>query len=176
MRRLALVLAPLAFLLAFPPARADATPPEIAARVGQAQPVGAVSFSALGFKFYDARLYTEGGADFGWDRPFGLELAYTRDISGGLLVRATMRELRRMEGRKADHPELERKIAACFRSVGAGDRYVAVPAGRDGVDFWLNGRKTCALRHPGARDRVLGIWLSDDARDPALSRKLRGIG
>lgn len=176
MRRYLLAPALAALVIATAPLRAEALPPEISARVGQATPIGAVSFSALGFKFYDAKLYTPGGRAFGWEQPFGLELAYSRGISAGQLIGATMRELRRMEGRQGDHAAIEAQLATCFKGVSKGDRYVAIPAGRDGVDFWLNGRKTCELRHPGARERVLGIWLSDNARDPALSRKLRGQG
>lgn len=145
-------------------------------RAGLSAPgnVGQVTFRWLGLPLYRAALFTEEGADFTWQRPMALELAYLRNISRDNLLEATLTELERIEGRKPDLDSLLGKLRGCFRDVRKGDTFVAVARARDVLSFWLNGRKTCELRHTGVRERFLGIWLSDKSRSASLSRQLRG--
>lgn len=151
-------------------ARADL----VAAGISEAQNLGRVTVRWFGLPLYDAALYTERGARFSWQAPMALELAYRREISGESLVSATQNELERIEGPRRDHPAIVEKLSPCLRDVGPGDRFLAVARDVDRVDFWFNGRRICEVRHENLRKRFLGIWLSDDARSVALSRRLRG--
>ncbi|MEP3295640.1 MAG: hypothetical protein ABJO27_04025 [Pseudoruegeria sp.] len=153
---------------------AIAAPSEITKRLRAAEPIGEASFRLLGAELYRAQLFTEGGADFEVDQPYSLALVYERSIKGSTLIKATLREMRRMEGKRADHAEIAEKLNDCFQSVKEGDRYSAIPRGQSVVEFWRNGALRCSLSHPGIRDRIMGIWLSDQSRDPNLSRQLRG--
>ncbi len=163
-------------LLCLTVATGRAAPAEIEARVQAAKPVGTASFTLFGAELYRAALYTAGGRQYQADQPYGLVLDYKRNIRGGTLISATLREMRRIEGRKDDHKTIEAKLNSCFQTVGNGDRYSAIPRGSDAVEFWRNGALRCTLSHPDIRDRIMAIWLSDQARDPALSRQLRGRG
>ncbi len=171
MRELAALVVAVGLLVPGPvQARADL----VAAGIAEAQKLGRVTVRWFGLPLYDAALYTAGGARFSWQVPMALELAYRREISGESLVAATARELERIEGPQRDHPSILEKLGRCFRDVGPGDWFLAVAPAGDRVEFWFNGVRLCAARHPNLRKRFLGIWLSDEARSVALSRRLRG--
>lgn len=150
-------------------------PSEVEANLPKAELRGSAQLRWLGFRIYDARLFTSNAAAFDWSSPFALELDYKRGFSRKQLVSATGKELTRLEGDQPDQPEILQKLNTCFNTVEAGDRFVALGAAKDRVDFLFNGKRTCKLQHPNIRQRVLSIWLSDQARDPKLSRKLRGM-
>jgi hypothetical protein len=174
-RRVAMISG-LSLLLALPAAaQTQIVPQEVAASVNSAKERGRAQVRWLGLKIYTARLFTTDGEAFDWTRSFALELTYDRRFSAASLSRASGKELARLEGRQSDHPEILQKLAICYQDVKAGDRFVALGRAKDQVDFLLNGRQTCQLKHDNIRQRLLSIWLSDDARDPDLSRQLRGL-
>ncbi|PSL20230.1 chalcone isomerase family protein [Shimia abyssi] len=156
-------------------AHADVAP-EVAATLGQPAELGSGDFRWLGFKVYEAQLYTQQGKGFRWERPFALQLDYARKVRARVLLKASLEELERMEGAREDHLEIGAKLSVCFRDVRPGDRVVAAPKSADQLEFWVNGAQTCTLRHAGIRARYLGIWLSDQARDQSLAKRLRGAG
>ncbi|WP_372614103.1 chalcone isomerase family protein [Aquicoccus sp.] len=171
MRELAALLVMVSLLM---PGQGQARTDIVAAGIDGAQNLGRVTVRWFGVPLYDAALYIEGGERFSWQVPMALELAYRREISGERLVEATARELERIEGSRRDHPIILEKLESCFRDVAQGDRFLAVAQAGDRVDFWFNGARVCEVRHENLRKRFLGIWLSDDARSIALSRRLRG--
>lgn len=168
-----LAVAALAFGL---PGPAVAQTADLPPSLARSDVSGPVTYRLLGIPIYEAKLFKPRGEGFDWNRPFALQLQYAKTISGDRLLSATMSELRRMEGQKDDHAEIELALATCFRDVSSGDRYLAYAVGPDRVDFWLNGSKTCEAQHPGLRNRFLGIWLSDESRAQNLTRRLRGQG
>ncbi len=157
------------------PVAANTVPDDIKSQLQDPEKIGEVNVRFLGIRMYDAALFTKAGGTFQWSRPFALELTYARSFSRDRLVKASLSELERMEGERSDHQLIGSKLESCFRSVRASDRFVAIPEGRNQVKFYFNGRKTCALQHSAIRERLLGIWLSDTARDRRLSRLLRGL-
>ncbi|MQY44067.1 hypothetical protein GG681_15590 [Epibacterium sp. SM1969] len=136
--------------------------------------LGSASFRWLGVNIYDATLYTQSARGFSWNNPLALELIYKTGVSGKKLAGSAVIEISRLEGKPADHQEFMAKLRSCFRDVKTGDRYVAVSPAKNRVNLSLNGRRTCSVNHPGARERFLGIWLSPKSRAPKLSRRLRG--
>ena len=156
-------------------AQANVIASDIRAQLSAAERIGQVQVRFVGLRLYSAALFTEEGAPFNWSRPFALELKYARRFSRERLVSASMSELERMEGRRTDHSAIASKLKACFRTVKASDRFVAIPDGKNSVRFYHNGRQTCRLSHANIRSRLLGIWLSDRARNLHLSRNLRGL-
>lgn len=157
------------------PLHANTVPNDIQAQLKAPGKVGEVQVRFLGIRMYRAALFTKEGIPFNWNRPFALELKYARSFGKDRLVNASISELERLEGKRKDHAAIARKLGNCYRNVSASDRFVAVPKGRNSVQFFFNGRKTCSLNHAGVRERVLGIWLSDRSRDKRLSRVLRGL-
>ena len=171
MRKLALIAV---LLLAATPLRALDGAAVVAKVFGGAQMRGEATFRWLGLPLYTARLFTPGGGALSWANPVGLELVYARNISRQSLVDATVSELERLEGSRADHGVIGQKLVPCFRDVAEGDQFVATTTSADEVQLFFNGARTCRVSHENLGERFLNIWLSDNSRSPALSRQLRG--
>lgn len=163
-------------LLALPalPAWAEKGMNVITSAVPQAAPRGEVTMRWYGFRLYDATLFTPSGARFDWDKPVALRLIYARSIPKDAFLTATLAELERIEGPRADHSQIANKLVPCFRDAGSGDHFIAESETPNQVSLWFNGTKTCDLRHSQIRERFLGIWLSDRSRSVKLSKRLRG--
>lgn len=150
------------------------------ATVAQASPIqsalpdaelrGAATYRFVGLPLYEARLYTSGGAPLDWNRDFGLELKYLRNLSANDLVEGTLREFGRTGGALPVRIQLEQ----CFDDVRKGDSYLAVSEGQDGIGFWLNGKQTCQLSHPQIKTRFMALFLGDNTRSKTFTRKLKG--
>ncbi|WP_192965656.1 chalcone isomerase family protein [Phycobacter azelaicus] len=143
---------------------------------GLMQPVelGTATLRWLGIAVYRARLHTDGANSFDWSRPLALEIEYFRSIDREDLTESTRSEIERIEGAKADLDTLIGKLGTCFRNVGKGDVFTAVSVTPDSMALYLNGERTCNIRHAGVRKRFLGIWLSENSRCARLSAELRG--
>lgn len=155
-------------------ATAEPVPQDIASSLQSASQRGSAQVRWLGIPIYSARLFTPEARPFDWAKPFALELTYDRGFSKDRLVYATGKELARMEGEQADHPAILTKLQKCYRDVSSSDRFVALGAKQDEVQFSLNGTRTCRLQHTDIRKRLLSIWVSENSRDPKLSRRLKG--
>lgn len=155
-------------------AQAENVPQEIASALQSAAQRGSAQVRWLGIPIYSARLFTQDARRFDWASPFALELTYNRGFDQDRLVYATGKELTRMEGKQADHSAILTKLQTCYRDVSNNDRFVAFGKARDEVLFSLNGNRTCLLKHPDIRKRLLSIWVSEKSRDPKLSRRLTG--
>lgn len=154
-------------------AASSSTPaPEVKSLLGQPQEVGAGQFRYLGLKVYDAQMFAPKGQGFARDGAYALEIEYARKIRRKVLLNASMDELQRIEGARGDHVVIREKLTACYRDIRPGDRIVAAPKSADAVTFWVNGTQTCVLRHNGFRDRYMGIWLSDQARDRSFAQQV----
>ena len=136
-------------------------------------PLGRADMQIFGFRVYAAELRTQAGEAFDWSRPFELAITYDTDISARRLTAITADEMVRTGGDAP--PDLVTKLGACFADVDDGDRFVARPLGPDRVALRLNDGPDCTVEHPNATRRFFDIWLSDEARDPAASRRLRGL-
>ncbi|MCW9043973.1 MAG: chalcone isomerase family protein [Pseudopelagicola sp.] len=149
---------------------------EVTARdISNPMEVGAAEVRLFGFKLYDARLLTPGGQGFDPRKPHALELRYARSFDRDSLLKATRKEMQRIEGRGAGISLTMERLSTCFKDVSSGDRFKATALTADRLVFSLNGTPTCDVTAPRLASRFLSIWLSDKARDPMLSRKLRGL-
>lgn len=135
---------------------------------------GRVNFEVFGRPFFRAKLLTPDAAALDWQEPLALELFYQRTFFKPLLVWSTMVEFDRMEGAQDDHVSIRSDLGKCFKTVRAGDTYIAYAETPDRVVFWLNDELTCRLEAEDISRRFLSIWLSDQARDPGQSQVLRG--
>ena len=79
---------------------------------------GAATFRFIGFPLYEARLFTKSGTALDWNKDFGLELKYLRNLSEYDLVTGTMREINRTGAALPVRGQLEQ----CFEDVRKGDR------------------------------------------------------
>ena len=131
---------------------------------------GQATLRFLGLPLYHARLYTPGGMAFDWQKDLALELTYLRSLTEADLVNSTMREL----SRTGEPMPVQDQLVDCFDDVGEGDRYLAVSNGPDELLFWRNDRRMCALSYPRIKERFMAIFLGENTRSPAFTRKLRG--
>jgi hypothetical protein len=150
------------------PVIAHATP--VSSALPGAELRGEATLRFFGLPLYQARLYTPGGKALDWQEDLALELTYLRRLSETDLVTSTLRELSRTGASLPVKDQLEQ----CYDDVGKGDRYLAVSNGPDEVLFWRNDRRMCALSHPRIKYRFMAIFLGDNTRSPAFTRKLRG--
>lgn len=146
--------------------------PEVRTLLGEPEALGQGQFRYLGLKVYDAQIFAPDGAGFSNDGLYALEIEYARKIKRSVLLRASKKELVRIEGTRADHDEIIAKLSTCYRDIRPGDRIVAAPEGADSLGFWVNGVRTCTLTHAGIRDRYMAIWLSDKARDRRFAQQV----
>lgn len=138
--------------------------------------IGEAEVRLLGFKLYDARLLTSGGSRFDPAKPHALELRYARSFDRESLLNATRKEMERIQGSSQGVGPTIESLRPCFRDVASGDRFKATALAPDSLSFHFNGSQTCSVQAPSLASRFLSIWLSDKARDPELSRRLRGSG
>ncbi len=131
---------------------------------------GAATYRFVGFPLYKARLFTQSGAPLDWNKDFGLELQYMRNLTEFDLVESTMREFARLGSSVPVRGQLE----TCFDDVRKGDRYTAVSQGQNKIAFWLNGKRTCTLSHPQIKSRFMGIFLGENTRSKSFTGKLKG--
>lgn len=131
---------------------------------------GAATFRFVGFPLYEAQLFTKSGAPLDWNKDFGLELKYLRNLTEYDLVEGTMRELNRTGAALPVRGQLEK----CFRDVRKGDRYLAISKGPNQLGFWHNGNRVCTLSHPRIKNRFMSIFLGDNTRSKSFTRKLKG--
>ncbi|WP_237217411.1 hypothetical protein [Ruegeria lacuscaerulensis] len=131
---------------------------------------GTATYRYLGLPLYNGRLFTPGGAAFDWNKDFALELQYRRNVSKKVLINSTLDEMDRI-GRSAP---VRDQLEVCFKAVKKGDRYLAVSDGPNEVSFWLNGAKTCTMRHPGIKRSFMSVFLGEKSRSAAFTQKLKG--
>ncbi|WP_425046000.1 hypothetical protein [Primorskyibacter sp. S87] len=156
----------LTVLLSPAPALASA----IETAISDAELRGKAVFRFVGLPIYEARLFTPSGAPLDWSSDFGLELNYLRNLSGEDLVDNTMSELERI----GTPMPVQDQFARCFKDVRKGDRYLAVTRGQNKIGFWRNGSPVCTVSHPRISQRFMAIFLGDNTRSGAFTRKLKG--
>ena len=150
-------------------------PPEVAAAIPDAKPVGRATFSLLFWDLFEGSLWSNDGS-FSWEAPLALSLTYNTDFTAEELTDQTIDELDRLTNwSKVDLATFRSTIAPCMANVGSGDRFTALSAGADTVQLFLNGKAKCQLNQPGLRRAYLQIWLSEDSRFPSKSRQLTGL-
>ena len=142
----------------------------VATALPGAEQRGQATYRMLGFPIYHARLFTLGGEPFSWNEDVALELNYLKKLKQNDLIESTMREMKRL----GDPLPIRSQLTNCFYDVKKGDRYLAVSSGPDRIRFWRNEQLTCTLSYPGIKQGFMAIFLGDNTRSPAFTRKLRG--
>ena len=160
-------------LAVFTPA-AEARPPELDGPMPAAQQVGEARYQFLGWRLFDATLWSETGS-FSWSNQFALSLGYARQFSANALTAQTISEMsQRGAGDAASLQPLAARLRTCFADVAPGDRITGVSLGPNTARFYYNGRLRCDVEWPGFRRAFFGIWLDASGGNRALSAQLRG--
>ena len=139
------------------------------------RPVGQGEMSWLWFKLYDATFYSHSGRYQPGDYPQALMLTYARAISRQDLLSATADEWQRLDlGSETQRQHWLRQLADFWPDVAAGDRLTFYVDAQGSGHFWWQEKPIGSLADPHFSSAFLAIWLADNSRDPALTRRLRG--
>ena len=141
----------------------------------QLRPVGQGQMSWLWFKLYDATFYSETGRYQPGRYPQALTLTYARAIARDDLLSATATEWQRLGlGSAADQQRWLGQLARLWPDVAEGDRLTFYVDEAGAGHFWWQEKLLGSLSDPQFSSAFLAIWLNDNSREPALSRRLRG--
>ncbi|MDM5136196.1 chalcone isomerase family protein [Aeromonas salmonicida] len=165
---ISLLIAALGAMMA-PSAQASAAPWQ------QLRPVGQGEMNWLWFKLYDATLYSQSGRYQPGHYPQALTLTYARDIERDDLLTATAEEWQRLGlGSETQRQQWLGQLAAFWPDVAAGDTLTFYVDEAGVGHFWWQDKPLGTLTDPQFAVAFLAIWLADNSRDPALTRRLRG--
>ncbi len=152
-----------------------ATAQSVAAPWQGLRTVGQGEMRWLWFKLYDATLYSESGRYQQGRYPQALSITYARAIERQDLLEATAAEWHRLGlGSESERQRWLARLATLWPDVVPGDKLVFYVDEQGTGHFWLRDRLLGSLDDPAFAPAFLAIWLTDDSRDPALTRRLRG--
>ena len=138
--------------------------------------VGEVRFRVFIFDIYDAQLAAPDGRYNGLP-PYALKLSYLRDVGKQAIIDTSLEEMRR-QGSRGD-VKLQKWagwMVQHFSDMTDGDEAVMVALESGGMAFYHNGVKQGQTDDQEFVTAFFGIWLSDDAMKPDVSKRLRGLG
>ena len=140
------------------------------------QLVGEARFRIFIFDIYDVALVSPDGGYDGTP-PYALKLSYLRYVERQAIVETSIDEMRRQS--IADEARLAKWadwMEAHFPDMQEGDEATVVALADGGMMLVHNGTELGQSDDPAFTAAFFGIWLSDEALRPKLSRMLRGLG
>ena len=141
---------------------------------GPLQKVGQGKYTKFGFTIYNASLWAPQGK-WSYDKPFALELAYTRNLGKETVVDSVYDSIK--EQKIADDGTLARWKEILMKTIPAvkkGDKVVVVSKPGTKATVILNGENQGAFPEQALSDAFFAIWLGEKA-DQHLKQKLLGI-
>lgn len=165
--------------LAAPSLAMPAVPPEVSGALPAARLVGSGTLRFLGLRIYDARLWADAAlpaADFD-AHAFALELQYARAFAGAAIADRSIDEMRRagpLDDARAERWRLA--MTRAFVDVQPGDRLTGVHRPGRPTPFFRNAQPTAHVEDADFGRRFFGIWLAETTSEPALRRRLLGLG
>jgi hypothetical protein len=141
--------------------------------------VGRGHLSFLGFRIYEASLWSSDGRWSGFEpgQPLALALAYERHFSRAELIKITRGEFARL-GLAA--PEARSRWAGqldgCWHDVHPGDTLTAVVVPGGETRFYDGSRLLGAIDDPAFGPAYLSIWLDPRSAVRDLRAQLLGLG
>ena len=140
------------------------------------QLVGEARFRLFIFDIYDVALVSPDG-NYDGTPPYALKLSYLRDVKRKTIVEYSLDEMRRQG--ITDETRLTKWtdwMATHFPDMQEGDEAIMVALADGRMMLLHNGTELGQSDDLAFTTAFFGIWLSDDALKPKLSRMLRGLG
>lgn len=141
-----------------------------------AQVLGSGELRLFGWRIYSARLWST-EQPLAADSPFALELTYHREISREQLVEASVREIRRLYGKRVSAAQLSdwrAQMQRAFVDVTPGARITGVHLPGVGARFYAGTRLQHEVRDAEFARAFFAIWLDPRTRNPELRARLLG--
>lgn len=137
--------------------------------------VGGGLLRILGFRIYNAYLWTPGGGAFDHRKPYVLDIHYLRDFTAKQLAERSIDEMR---DQGVGHDGVYRKWIAemqrVFADVKEGDRLTGVATAARTAKFFYNGTFRGEIADADFTDAFFGIWLSEKSSQPRMRNQLLG--
>lgn len=134
-------------------------------------PVGSGTYRKLGFSVYKATLWAPNSL-YNPNKPYALELHYTRSVSKDTLVDTVMDDIR--EQNVTDDETLSKWqtiLTNALKPVEDGDTMIGLAVPGKNSRLFFNGVETASLNDPAFSKAFFNIWLGDHA-DENLKNKL----
>lgn len=154
-------------------ALAQAKPPEIAASIHAASPVGSAEMNKLLFHVYDASFWSDSG---GMTKPpYALSITYDMDFSKGDLIDRTVTELKHVSNLSDDKLQsYTTQLGTIWPDISKGDRITAFTSNAKQTVFYYNGKKVGQIADADFTSAFFGIWLSPKTSEPQMRKELLG--
>jgi hypothetical protein len=139
--------------------------------------IGTGEFRMFGFDVYNARLWSA-AQPFVSDQPFALELIYQRRISREDLVKASVKEIKRLSGTSVSAGQLaqwQAQMQEAFVDVEAGTRLTGIYLPGQGARFFVGQQLLYEVKDPVFARVFFDIWLDPRTSNPELREQLLGI-
>ena len=150
------------------PASAKAGMPEL-------KVLGGGLLRVLGFRVYNAYLWTPAGAAFDHSKPHVLDLQYLRNFSAKKLAERSIDEMRGQGvGDDAVYVKWLSEMERVFADVKEGDRLTGVVTPARTAKFFFNGAYRGEVSDPLFTDAFFGIWLNEKSSQPRMRNQLLG--
>jgi hypothetical protein len=152
-------------------------PQEIEQHLPGARLVGQGRMRFFGVVIYDIRLWSPArGAHDITQRPFGLELEYSRMLKGERIAQRSLDEMRRIgEFTPQQRREWLDLLMQLLPDVGPGDRLTGLRRQADQTEFFHNGTARGELKDTEFTRLFFGIWLAPNTSEPQLREQLLGL-
>jgi hypothetical protein len=162
-------LAPLGF------AQANSVPTEVQTLLAQPRLHGEGTLRFLGFRIYQASLWTEAGFDpqrYSAHR-FALSLRYLREFDGADIADRSLEEMRRAGPLPSGaEPRWGSAMRRSFPKVQDGDQLTGLHQPGAATAFYFNGQPRPPVDDPAFGPAFFGIWLGPTTSEPDLRRQL----
>ncbi len=131
-------------------------------------------FKFIGFKVYDARLWTPQKPHSAAD-VFALQLVYDMAFKGREIAGRTVAEMRKVG--YADEQKLKRwgeEMLRLFPDVKKGDTLIGVSIPSKGVKYYSRDKLIGSIDDAEFAKAFFDVWLSEKTSEPQLREKLLG--
>lgn len=147
--------------------------------VPNARLLGQGTLRIWGFSVYDAQLWSAASPQqvITLSTPFALQLTYKRSLSRDDLVKASVKELRRLAPPSFDSQQLERwteHMQRAFVDVAPGDQITGVFVPQYGARFYAGRTLQHEVQDPAFAEAFFMIWLDPRTRNNTLRTQLLG--
>ena len=141
--------------------------------------LGSGELRMYGFAIYQANFWsTAEAAELEHGKaPFALELTYRRSISRDELVKASLKEIKRLRSGDTSPASLEKwkqEMMLAFVDVKAGDRIIGVFLPGEGAHFYAGDKLQHQVKDEAFAQAFFAIWLDPRTSNPKLRSQLLG--
>ena len=173
------IVAACLFLLSAGPIHAKPSgPPQISGALQSPKLLGYGNLRWMGFKVYEAALWTSGADDTFTaakfdEHPFALALTYSLSLKGQAIAERSLSEIEKLGlGSDAQRKRWLQAMADVFPDVKDSDQLVGVHLPNQGARFFFNGKKIGDIAEPEFAKAFFGIWLDSKTSAPGLRTSL----